>query len=245
MDGIDSDDTISLYFREVGSVPLLSREEEVVLAKRIERGRRTRRRILGAADLSVDKQRELEQACLDGQAAWDHLVKANSRLVISMAKKYRGQGVPFLDLIQEGNVGLMKGVEKFEYRRGYKFSTYATWWIRQAISRSIADQARTNAIPALLYQTEVDQNGKGIVQAQSWEPDRLRILGALGPGEPFQVSRVLELPTTRVKFLGARKWLRYRCLHLPMFRDGCWFVVHQARSRADQHRSHGPSTAEM
>jgi RNA polymerase primary sigma factor len=146
LDGVDSDDTVSLYFREVGAVSLLTREEEVALAKRIERGRRARRRTLaGRAD--PERQRELERLWRDGEAAWEHLVKANSRLVISLAKKYRGQGVPFLDLIQEGNVGLMKAADKFDYRRGYKFSTYATWWIRQAITRALANQGRTIRLP--------------------------------------------------------------------------------------------------
>jgi RNA polymerase primary sigma factor len=146
LEGIDSDDTVSLYFREVGSVPLLTREEEIALAKRIERGRLARRRIEGG-DHPPEEIRRLEQACLDGQLAYDHLVKANSRLVISMSKKYRSQGVPFLDLIQEGNVGLMRAADKFDYRRGFKFSTYATWWIRQAITRALANQGRVIRVP--------------------------------------------------------------------------------------------------
>ena len=146
--GVDSDDTISLYLKEISNIPLLTAEEEVELAKRLERGRAARRRLnqsgLNLVDAEYDR---VERQVRDGEMARKHLIQANSRLVISMAKKYMGQGVPFLDLIQEGNLGLMKAVEKFDYRRGYKFSTYATWWIRQAITRAIADQGRTIRVP--------------------------------------------------------------------------------------------------
>jgi len=146
LSGIDSDDTISLYLKEISNIPLLTAEEEVELARRLERGRIARRRL--ARDGHGPEERErLEREIREGDAARKHLIKANSRLVISMAKKYMGQGVPFLDLIQEGNLGLMRAVEKFDYRRGYKFSTYATWWIRQAITRALADQGRTIRVP--------------------------------------------------------------------------------------------------
>ncbi len=146
--GVDSDDTISLYLKEISNIPLLTAEEEVELAKRLERGRAARRRLNQTSLNLVDTEYErFERQARDGEMARKHLIQANSRLVISMAKKYMGQGVPFLDLIQEGNLGLMKAVEKFDYRRGYKFSTYATWWIRQAITRAIADQGRTIRVP--------------------------------------------------------------------------------------------------
>ncbi len=142
---IDSDDTVSLYLREVGNIPLLTAEQEVDLAKRIERGREASAGLLSPV---LGRHTELVAALVaDGEAARHHLTKANSRLVIAMAKKYMNQGVPFLDLIQEGNLGLMKAVEKFDWRRGYKFSTYATWWVRQAITRAIADQGRTIRVP--------------------------------------------------------------------------------------------------
>jgi RNA polymerase primary sigma factor len=144
--GIDSDDTISLYLKEISNIPLLTAEEEVELARRLERGRAARRRLSRNSHNPRDRER-LERQSWEGEQARKHLIQANSRLVISMAKKYMGQGVPFLDLIQEGNLGLMKAVEKFDYRRGYKFSTYATWWIRQAITRAIADQGRTIRVP--------------------------------------------------------------------------------------------------
>jgi RNA polymerase primary sigma factor len=143
---IDTDDTIGLYLKEVSRVPLLTAEQEVELAQRIERGRMAREEL---AKGTVGKTRRLELRRLieDGWAAREHLITANSRLVISVAKKYMGRGVPFLDLIQEGNIGLIRATKKFDYRRGHKFSTYATWWIRQAVTRAIADQGRTIRVP--------------------------------------------------------------------------------------------------
>ncbi|MCE7938878.1 RNA polymerase subunit sigma [bacterium] len=161
--GIESDDTVSLYLREVGNIPLLTAEQEVDLARRIERGRDACHALSnGVAPRELS---HVMSSVADGEAARHHLTKANSRLVIAMAKKYMNQGVPFLDLIQEGNLGLMKAVEKFDWRRGYKFSTYATWWVRQAITRAIADQGRTIRVPVHMS-------------------DRIRRL--------FQVSRQLE-----------------------------------------------------
>ncbi len=145
---LSSDDTIEIYLKEMSRVPLLSLQEEIGLAQRIERGREARReleRLNGKAGSHA--RQALEEAVADGLRAREHIIKANTRLVVSIAKKYVGQGVPFLDLIQEGNLGLMKAVEKFEYRRGFRFSTYATWWIRQTITRSIADQGRTIRLP--------------------------------------------------------------------------------------------------
>ncbi|HDH09777.1 MAG TPA: sigma-70 family RNA polymerase sigma factor, partial [Chloroflexi bacterium] len=143
---ISSDDTIGLYLKEMASVPLLSTEEEIRLAKLLEKGREAQRRL--ARNGNDEKERAaLERAIEEGKKAREHLIKANTRLVVSIAKKYMGRGVPFLDLIQEGNLGLIKAVEKFDYRRGYRFSTYATWWIRQTITRAIADQGRTIRVP--------------------------------------------------------------------------------------------------
>jgi RNA polymerase primary sigma factor len=146
LSGISSDDTVGLYLKEMARVPLLSIEEEVWLAKRLESGNDAALELRNNG-CDVRKQRDLERAVADGQAAREHLITANTRLVVSIAKKYMGRGVPFLDLIQEGNLGLMKAVEKFDYRRGYRFSTYATWWIRQTITRAIADQGRTIRVP--------------------------------------------------------------------------------------------------
>lgn len=143
---IDTDDTIGLYLKEVGRVPLLTAEQEVELAQRIERGRLAREE-LARGNVSQNRRHELQLMIEDGWAAREHLITANSRLVISVAKKYMGRGVPFLDLIQEGNIGLIRAAKKFDYRRGHKFSTYATWWIRQAVTRAIADQGRTIRVP--------------------------------------------------------------------------------------------------
>lgn len=142
---IASSDTVGLYLKEMARVPLLNTEEEVSLAKRLEDGRAAEKKL----KKNPSHERVAEWTCLmqDGIAAREHLIKANTRLVVSIAKKYMTRGVPFLDLIQEGNLGLMKAVEKFDYRRGFRFSTYATWWIRQTITRAIADQGRTIRVP--------------------------------------------------------------------------------------------------
>lgn len=149
LSAISTDDTVGLYLKEMARVPLLTTEEEVDLAKRIERGKQAEERLAKLnGNASARKQRsELQRDLEDARAARDHLIKANTRLVVSIAKKYMSRGVPFLDLIQEGNLGLMKAVEKFDYHRGYRFSTYATWWIRQTITRAIADQGRTIRVP--------------------------------------------------------------------------------------------------
>ncbi|HEX8682691.1 MAG TPA: RNA polymerase sigma factor [Ardenticatenaceae bacterium] len=145
--GIDSDDTVSLYLREVGSVPLLTADQEVALAQQIEAGQEAREKLRKRQFANQDEKERLQRVIRLGELGRDHLTKANSRLVVSIAKKYMGQGVQLLDLIQEGNLGLMKAVDKFDWRRGYKFSTYATWWIRQAVTRAIADQGRTIRVP--------------------------------------------------------------------------------------------------
>jgi len=146
LSGISSDDTVGLYLKEMARVPLLSTEEEVHLAKLLESGQKAERQLERDGQNPAERER-LEQVMEAGKTARDHLIEANTRLVVSIAKKYMGRGVPFLDLIQEGNLGLMKAVEKFDYRRGYRFSTYATWWIRQTITRAIADQGRTIRVP--------------------------------------------------------------------------------------------------
>jgi RNA polymerase primary sigma factor len=146
LENIDTDDTIGLYLKEVSRVPLLTAEEEVELAQRIERGRMAREELAKSQVLN-DRRSQLRKLIEDGWDGREHLITANSRLVISVAKKYMGRGVPFLDLIQEGNIGLIRATKKFDYRRGHKFSTYATWWIRQAVTRAIADQGRTIRVP--------------------------------------------------------------------------------------------------
>ncbi|MEB2287326.1 MAG: sigma-70 family RNA polymerase sigma factor [Anaerolineae bacterium] len=145
---LETDDVVGLYLKEAGRVPLLTAEEEVALAKRMEAGQFAAEQLQEMADyLTADERAELEALIADAEAAQEYLVRANSRLVISVAKKYIGRGVHFLDLIQEGNIGLIRAARKFEYQRGHKFSTYATWWIRQAVSRAVADQGRTIRVP--------------------------------------------------------------------------------------------------
>ncbi len=146
--GTSGDDTVGMYLKEMSRVPLLKVEEEYELAVRVEDGRKAKADLTHTSfrKRSLDRQR-LEALMQDGLLARDHLIKANTRLVVSIAKRYMGRGVPFLDLIQEGNLGLMKAVEKYDVHRGFRFSTYATWWIRQTITRSIADQARTIRVP--------------------------------------------------------------------------------------------------
>ena len=147
-ENISSDDTIGLYLKEMSRVPLLKVDEEIDIARRIEDGRSSKRELERSNGGCPEKEKhQLQQQVEDGLLAREHLIKANTRLVVSVAKKYIGRGVPFLDLIQEGNLGLMKAVEKFDYHRGFRFSTYATWWIRQTITRSIADQGRTIRVP--------------------------------------------------------------------------------------------------
>ncbi|MBW4436210.1 MAG: sigma-70 family RNA polymerase sigma factor [Pleurocapsa minor GSE-CHR-MK-17-07R] len=145
---LDSDDVVGLYLKEAGRVPLLTADEEVSLAKRMEIAELATQQIAEYGDrLPLDDVYTLKDQISDGELAQEHLVRANARLVISVAKKYIGRGVPFLDLIQEGNIGLIRATKKFDYRRGHKFSTYATWWIRQAVSRAVADQGRTIRVP--------------------------------------------------------------------------------------------------
>ncbi|MGQ9833996.1 MAG: sigma-70 family RNA polymerase sigma factor [Candidatus Villigracilaceae bacterium] len=185
---IDTDDTIGLYLKEVSRVPLLTAEEEVELAQRIERGRISREE-LARGNVSPRRRAELRKLIEDGWAAREHLITANSRLVISVAKKYMGRGVPFLDLIQEGNIGLIRATKKFDYRRGHKFSTYATWWIRQAVTRAIADQGRTIRVPVHMG----DQINK-LLRVQHQLTQRLG-------REPTveEVAEALEVPPKKVE----------------------------------------------
>jgi RNA polymerase primary sigma factor len=146
LSGIPCDDSVGLYLKEMGFVSLLSLEEEVALAEAVCQGREAERD-LQRTDLSPEERGRLERRIEQARQARAHLIEANTRLVVSIAKRYVGQGVPFLDLIQEGNLGLIKTVEKFDHTRGYRFSTYATWWIRQTITRAVADQGRTIRVP--------------------------------------------------------------------------------------------------
>jgi len=191
---IDIDDSISLYLKEIGRIPLLTAEQEVELSKRMEGGRIARRRLSKDGQLDVDERQELKALIRDGKAAQEHLVKANSRLVVSVAKKYVGRGVPFLDLIQEGNIGLIRAVKKFDYRRGYKFSTYATWWIRQAVTRAIADQGRTIRVPVHMYEqiNRLARVSRSLVQELGRDPTTEEIAVELGINSK-KVERIIKV----------------------------------------------------
>jgi len=187
-DTVSIDDTIGLYIKEVGRVPLLTAEEEVALAKRMEAGKLAQEK-LDADGVTPEERTELRKTVRDGRAAREHIIRANSRLVISVAKKYMGRGVPFLDLIQEGNIGLIRTADKFNYRLGHKFSTYATWWIRQAVTRAIADQSRTIRVPVHMG----DQINKLLRTAH-------RLTQELGR-EPNseELAAALEIPTQKAE----------------------------------------------
>ncbi len=183
------DDTVSLYLREVAAIPLLTGDEEVHLAKTMERGRASASYL--AEGESEEQRYTLQRAVREGESARQHLIKANFRLVISIAKRYTGRGVGFLDLIQEGNIGLIRAVEKFEYQRGFKFSTYATWWIRQAVTRAIADQGRTIRIPVHMCEriNRVHRTTRELVQQLGREPSVEELAATL----QVSVARVEQL----------------------------------------------------
>ena len=194
---MDVDDPLSLYLREISRVPLLSAEEEISLAQRIEQGRMALLELSQAVN-DQERQQRLQEIIEDGQMAYDHLVRANSRLVVSVAKKYMGRGVPFLDLIQEGNIGLIRAVRKFDHRRGYKFSTYATWWIRQAVTRAIADQSRTIRVPVHMYEqiNRLSRSARTLAQQLEREPTHEELADDLGTSsrKVEQIMRVAQRP---------------------------------------------------
>ncbi|HEX7003298.1 MAG TPA: RNA polymerase sigma factor RpoD [Trueperaceae bacterium] len=183
-DSAATGDPVRQYLQEIGRVKLLTLEEEISLARRIEEGEAARARLEEEASTLSDRdQRQLKRVVEDGDMARQHLIEANLRLVVSVAKKYRGRGMGFLDLVQEGNQGLIRAVEKFDYRRGYKFSTYATWWIRQAVNRAIADQARTIRIPVHMVETinKLTRIRRTLHQEHGEEPTWEQIADAMGP----------------------------------------------------------------
>lgn len=188
--GIESDDVISLYMKEVGSIPLLTHEEEIELGHSVQEGEVAARK-LREEDLSASKREKLERAVARGEAARERFVEANSRLVISIARKYLGRGLPLSDLMQEGNLGLMKAVERFNPDLGHRFSTYATWWIRQAILRSLADQARTIRLPAHIVDelNKMNRVAKQLAQDLGREPTDEE----MGEELEVQAERVTEL----------------------------------------------------
>ncbi len=195
LSGISSDDSIGLYLKEMARVPLLSTQEEIKLAKLFERGQAAQHR-LSKDGQDPEEQRKLERTVDEGRAAREHLIKANTRLVVSIAKKYMGRGVPFLDLIQEGNLGLMKAVEKFDHTRGYRFSTYATWWIRQTITRAIADQGRTIRVPVHMS----DRIRRLYKAARHLEQERGR------KPTPEEIAEELEIEPRKVRWMLKVSW---------------------------------------
>ncbi len=199
-DGVSIEDPVRMYLKEIGKVPLLSAEEEIELAKRMETGAVAREKIAilkkredGATEEEIEENREeiihLQKEADVGDDAKKRLAEANLRLVVSIAKRYVGRGMLFLDLIQEGNLGLIKAVEKFDYRKGYKFSTYATWWIRQAITRAIADQARTIRIPVHMVETinKLIRVSRQLLQELGREPS------------PEEIAAEMNMPEERVR----------------------------------------------
>ena len=203
-------DPVKDYLKQIGKVSLLNAEQEVELAKRIEAGLFAEEKLgLDTSDLPFDVRTELEWIAEDGHKAKNHLLEANLRLVVSLAKRYTGRGMGFLDLIQEGNLGLIRAVEKFDYTKGYKFSTYATWWIRQAITRAMADQARTIRIP--VHMVEV------INKLARLQRQMLQDLGR----EPTPEELAKELDMTPEKVIEVRKYGREPIsLHTPLGEDG-------------------------
>ncbi len=196
---VKTNDPVRQYLQEIGRVKLLTLEEEIDLARRIEEGEAAKKRLEDDTE-AFDSRAERQQGRIveDGELARKHLIEANLRLVVSIAKKYNGRGMSFLDLIQEGNQGLIRAVEKFEYRRRYKFSTYATWWIRQAINRAIADQSRTIRIPVHMVETinKLTRASRRLQQELSREPSYEEIADAMGPDwnaekveEAFKLTR--------------------------------------------------------
>jgi RNA polymerase primary sigma factor len=187
---VEIHDMVGLYLKEAARVPLLTADEEIYLAKTIERGLLARDE-LARTMVNGRRRQKLIKMIEEGWQAREHLIIANSRLVISVAKKYMGRGVPFLDLIQEGNIGLMRAAKKFDYQRGYKFSTYATWWIRQAVTRAIADQSRTIRVPVHMG----DQISR-MLRAQHQLKQRLSRDPTID-----EIAEVLEVPSKKVEHM--------------------------------------------
>jgi RNA polymerase primary sigma factor len=186
--GGPASDLFRQYLREIGRIPLLTAAEEVELARRVEAGLFAEEKLGGTPDLDSDLARELDTLVVMGRMAKRRLIEANLRLVVSVAKRYVGRGLTMLDLVQEGNLGLIRAVEKFDYARGYKFSTYATWWIRQAMSRALADQARTIRVPVHVVEliNRVVRLQRRVLQERGHEP------------APAEVAEMLDLPPERV-----------------------------------------------
>ena len=191
-----SDDPVRLYLREMARAPLLVIEEELELAVRIEKARNARKTLEIRDGEAVERRQKIEPLLMEGREAREILIKANTRLVVSIAKRFIGHGIPFLDLIQEGNLGLMKAVEKYDYHRGFRFSTYATWWIKQSITRAIASQARTIRIPVHMVDRirQLYKAQRGLEQTLGRQPTIEEIAAAL------------EIPVQKVEWILKVSW---------------------------------------
>ena len=204
-EGISIDDPVRMYLKEIGKVPLLSADEEINIAMRMEKGDEAKQMLESGINadgkpLTDEEKKQCQAAIDDGTQAKRLLAEANLRLVVSIAKRYVGRGMLFLDLIQEGNLGLIKAVEKFDYRKGYKFSTYATWWIRQAITRAIADQARTIRIPVHMVETinKLIRVSRQLLQEYGREPTPEEIAKAMGisEGKVREIIKIAQEPVS-------------------------------------------------
>ena len=197
---IGSFDPVRMYLKEIGKVPLLTAEQEVTLAQRIEAGLHATERLELEANVTEEAHASLEAVAVDGQLAKRQLTEANLRLVVSIAKRYVGRGMALLDLVQEGNLGLIRAVEKFDYTKGFKFSTYATWWIRQAITRAIADQARTIRIPVHMVETmnKVLRIQRQMLQELGREPtvEEVGIKVEMTPDRVREIQRIAQEPVS-------------------------------------------------
>ena len=193
VDSFSTDDPVRMYLKEIGKVSLLSADEEISLATAMSAGVEAKQKLEEAekngTELSEEEMKALKSAVKKGERSKQRLAEANLRLVVSIAKRYVGRGMLFLDLIQEGNLGLIKAVEKFDYTKGYKFSTYATWWIRQAITRAIADQARTIRIPVHMVETinKVIRVSRQLLQELGHDPS------------PEEIAAEMDMPVDKVR----------------------------------------------
>lgn len=197
-ESISRDDTVGMYLKEMSRVPLLTVDEELEIAIRIEKGRKAKEeKIKLSGRQNATRRRKLDATIEDGQRAREHLIKANTRLVVSIAKRYMGRGVAFLDLIQEGNLGLMKAVKKYDYTRGFRFSTYATWWIRQTITRAISDQGRTIRVPVHMIDRirQLYKKNHGLEQKLGRQPTI------------EELAEAVDLPVQKVQWIMKVSWL--------------------------------------
>ncbi len=208
-DAIIVSDPVRMYLQEIGRVPLLTPQQEVELAMQIENGRRAGESLKQESGLDADEQAILRRTEKKGLRASEHLVEANLRLVVSIAKKYVGRGMPLLDLFQEGNLGLMRAAEKFDYRKGFRFSTYATWWIRQSVTRALADQGRTIRVPVHMVETinKLIHAQRALMQDLGREPTIPEIAADLEvePERITELRRIAQDPVSLESPLGTEE----------------------------------------